>query len=154
MVISVATNDGDIKNSEAAAWEIVNVRAAAYANERDFELRKKLPTQAFPKKAPFSAIRWNRDTPEVHVESNWYTLLAIDGVQSSDIIAFSQKHHGDKWQKRFSEDLFELMVRMGHEPGKTVSLTVRKPDASTTETLKEIPMTEQKRRLVRESNSR
>lgn len=154
MVISVTTNDGDIKNSEAAAWEIVNARAAAHANERDFELRKNLPTQAFPKNAPFSAIRWKGQTPEVQVESSWYTLLAINGIQSSDIIAFSQKHHGDKWQKRFSEDLFELMVRMGKEPGKTVSLTVRKPDASSTETLKDIPMTEQNRRLVRETNSR
>lgn len=154
MVIAVTTNDGDIKNSEAAAWEIVNARAAAYANERDFENRKSLPTQAFPKKAPFSAVRWKGKVPEVQVDGNWYTLLAIDGVESSDIIAFSQKHHGDKWQKRFSEDLFELMVRMGKEPGKTVSLTVRKPDASTTETLKDIPMTEQNRRLVREANSR
>jgi len=153
LVVAVTSNDGDIKNAETAAWEIVRSRAAQIDPERDQQLRKTLPTQAFPKQAPFAALRWNEETPEIQVDDHWVQLVSIDAIPVADIVKFSQTNHGDKWQKRFGEDLFEMMFHMGHEPGATVDLVVRSPESANTTTLSDVPMTRENRRAIWKANA-
>ncbi len=138
MVVAVTANDGDFTTAEAAAWEIVESAL------NDFESKPDVP-----KKSPFAAIRWQDNHPEVEIDGEWFRLFAIDGLATDDIIAFSQETYGDKWQKRFEEDLVELLTRMGHPPKDTVQLIIQTlgfpPDSRT---LNNVPLTEANRQAI------
>ncbi|MCG6157528.1 serine hydrolase domain-containing protein [Rubinisphaera margarita] len=149
MVVAVASNDGDIPRAEAAAWELVNLSARKVKPELDAELRRDLPSAAYPKRSPFAAVRWNEDEPEVRIDGDWFKLVSIDGHPTGQLLRFSRERYEEKWRKRFEEDLFELLARMGHEPGETVDLVVQAPDAEEMQTLKEVPMTEENRKAIR-----
>ena len=107
--------------------------------------------QSYPKKSPFAAIRWEESQPEVKVDGKWFKLVSLDGLSAAEIVAFSQRTYGDKWQKRFEEDLVELLTRMGHPPQDTVKLVVQSPATSATRTLADIPMTSANRRAIRDA---
>ena len=103
----------------------------------------------FPKKSPYAAIRWQDSQPEVQLDAEWYRLLSINDVLTADILAFSRKTYGELWQKRFEEDLVELLSRMGHPPKDTVKLEVQSlTEPLETRTLSEVPMTEANRRAI------
>ena len=63
-VVAVTSNDGDWKTAEAAAWEIVKASANQFNVKDDAERRKILPSEAFPKKSPFAAARWQQSHPQ------------------------------------------------------------------------------------------
>ena len=83
----------------------------------------------FPKLSPFRAIRWKVDLPEVKVEQEWYELLAIDDLTTKEMLDFSRQTYGDDWRKRFEEDLVELLIKMGHDPGTSVKLDLQQLDS-------------------------
>ena len=82
-----------------------------------FAPRPPYARRTFPKLSPFAAIRWKESTPEVQVKETWYELLAIDDLEATKIVGFCQRIYGDQWQKRFEEDLVEVLVKMGHKLG-------------------------------------
>jgi len=82
-------------------------------------------TQVVPDRAsPFSAVRWEGDEPLVRFDGTWYHLVSLDGLSKADIIAYARRTYDDRWQKRFSEDLVELLKGMGHAPGAEVRLVL------------------------------
>jgi CubicO group peptidase (beta-lactamase class C family) len=151
MVVAVTANDGDFYSAEAAAWEIVKASANQFKVEGNAEHRKFLPSEAFPKKSPFAAVRWQQSQPEVKVGDEWFKLVSLDDLPTAEIVAFSQRTYGDKWQKRFEEDLVELLSRMGHPPQDTVTLVVQPLTSSETRTLEDVPMTRANRRAIRDA---
>jgi len=86
------------------------------------------PAAAPQKSAPFDAIEWPADDAakvRVLVEKSWWNLEAVDGVEVEKITAFIAKHWSRGLiQKRFAEDLVEVMTKMGHSPKATVTLRV------------------------------
>jgi CubicO group peptidase (beta-lactamase class C family) len=145
MVVAVTANEGDITTAEEVAWQIVDYAANDY-----------------PKLSPFTAIRWQDTQPEVQFASaqfppaqgndEWFKLLSINDLPTADIVAFSQNTFGDKWQKRFEEDLVELLSRMGHPPQDKVTLVIETLTAPPeTRTLKDIPLTTANRRAIRDA---
>lgn len=148
MVIAVSSNDGDVQQADFAAWKIVEANAKQYHSAGDAALRKTLPGSAFPKKSPFGAVRWRDALPEVLVDKEWFQLVSLDGIAVGDIITFSQKANKDLWQKRFEEDLFEILIGMGHEPKETVQLVVKKFESEETQTIENVAMTEAKRQAI------
>jgi hypothetical protein len=102
-------------------------------------------------RSPFGGVRWQGDQPEVQVEDEWFELVSLDKIPASDIVAFSQETYGDKWRKRFEEDLVELLTRMGHPPGGKVTLVVQSLTSPETQTLEDVPMTYANRRAIREA---
>jgi hypothetical protein len=108
-----------------------------------------------PEKSPFAAVRWQESQPEVkiidaaHKNGQWYRLLSLDDLPASEIVAFSQATNGDKWQKRFEEDLVALLTKMGHPPQDKVTLVVQPLGSSESKTLHNIPMTQANRRAIR-----
>lgn len=104
--------------------------------------------KGYPKLAPFSAVRWKDSTPEVKVKDTWYELLAINDVEAKDIVKFCKDKEEKLWQKRFEEDLVEMMTRMGHEPGEKVTLKVRELDGGKTTVLKDVPNTHDNRQAI------
>lgn len=106
-------------------------------------------SQEYPKKSPFAAVRWQDSQPEVKVGDDWFKLISLDGIPASKIVDFSRRTYDDLWQKRFEEDLVELLTRMGHPPQHTVTLVVQSLTSSQTRTLEDVPMTEANRRAIR-----
>ena len=107
------------------------------------------PTEGrYPKSAPFAGVRWEADKPEVKIGEEWFKLVSLDGIAAEDIVAFSRRTYANKWQKRFEEDLVEVLTGMGHEPKDTVRLVVSSAESSTTQTLENVPMTEANRRAI------
>jgi len=150
MVVAVGSNDGDWKQAEASAWKIVNASAIHFQAEGDLESRKSLPTEAFPKKSPFAAVRWQEAQPEVQVEGQWYKLLSLNDVPATEIVTFSKETYESKWQKRFEEDLIELLTRMGHSVDDSVKLKVQSSESAEARTLENVPMTRANRNAIKE----
>lgn len=106
-------------------------------------------SQHYPKRSPFAAVRWEDSQPEVKVNDEWFKLIAINGIPAKKMIDFSQQTFDDRWQKRFEEDLVELMTRMGHPPGSTVTLEVQSLTSTEKQTLPEVRMTSVNRAAIR-----
>ncbi|MBI2436026.1 MAG: beta-lactamase family protein [Candidatus Hydrogenedentes bacterium] len=104
--------------------------------------------EEYPKKSPFAAVRWEDGQPEIQVGDEWFTLVSLDDLPAADIVAFSQETFGAKWQKRFEEDLVELLTRMGHPTQDTVTLVVQSLTSSETRTLVDVPMTRANRQAI------
>ncbi len=104
---------------------------------------------AHGQKSPFAAVRWQASQPEVKLGDEWYQLLSLNGIAASEIVEFSRQTYDAKWQKRFEEDLVELLTRMGHPPADSVTLEVQSLDSAEKQTLKEVPMTYANRQAIR-----
>ncbi len=76
--------------------------------------------------SPFTGLRWKGEVPEARLRGTWYRVVAIDGVAVEEILAHAKQAHGRKWQRRFAEDLVQLMTEMGKAPGERVSLDLIK----------------------------
>ena len=148
MVIAVTSNDGDFAVAETAAWKVVQASANLSSVEGGAALRQALPSQAFSKKSPFNAVRWQDSQPEVRISEEWYQLVSIDGVPTKDILTFCRRTYEGKWRKRFAEDLVEVLIRMGHEPKDTVQLVVRSPGFSESKQLENVAMSKENRQAI------
>lgn len=104
-----------------------------------------------PKRSPFTAVEWKGEVPRVRVDGAWFDLLELDGLAAERIVAHCKERHGTRWQKRFSEDLVQVLWELGEDPGSTVSLVLR-DDAGVRTTRGAVPMTEANRRSVWEHN--
>ena len=104
-----------------------------------------------PKKSPFAAVRWQESQPEVKVGDEWYRLVSLDDVPAAEIVAFSRQTYGDKWPKRFEEDLVELLSRIGHPPQDTVKLVIQSLTSPETQVLDGVSMTRENRQAIREA---
>lgn len=105
--------------------------------------------EGYPRLSPFAAVRWRESQPEVKIGQEWYKLVSLDDVRATEIVAFSQRTYADKWQKRFEEDLVELLTRMGHPPRETVKLVVQPLTSSETRILDDVLMTEENRQAIK-----
>jgi len=101
--------------------------------------------------SPFSALRWADDRPMsrpmVQVDGRWYELLAINGMKASEIIAFCQRRYGDRAEKRFVEDIYDVLLAAGIADPKVVDLRVR-DEMGQEQVLHGIPMTREKRQAI------
>lgn len=89
-------------------------------------LSDELPDKA----SPFTAVRWQQDVPFVRFKGEWYRFESLDGLSRQQILDFAKAEHGRRWQKRFSEDLVEVLQGMGHQPEVSVSLVLSKDGQS------------------------
>jgi hypothetical protein len=101
--------------------------------------------QEYPKLSPYPAIRWN---PEVQIDGKWLILRSIDGLTVEEIIAFAAREHESRWQKRFEEDLVQVLSEMGRVPGNSVTLVVRDPEVGKEQVLTDVALTAENRQAV------
>lgn len=78
------------------------------------------------KASPFTAVKWEKEQPVVQFDNEWYHLEKLDGFRKEELLDFCKKHFGPKWQKRFSEDLVEVLRRLGYQPNVKVALRLSK----------------------------
>ena len=86
--------------------------------------------QGHAKVSPFEDVRWKGDAdsptdPEVLVGGKWYVLLAIDDIETEKILQHCKMRWPDRIEKRFEEDLVEVLAGLDHTVGATVDLKVR-----------------------------
>ena len=103
----------------------------------------------YAKRSPFAAVRWNETEPEVRLEDRWYKLVALDGVPAGEIVDFSRATYGELWQKRFEEDLVEVLSKMDHPPGDTVTLELLSISSAKRVLRQGVAMTRQNRQAIR-----
>ena len=100
--------------------------------------------------SPFTAVRFDGDKLLVTYSGAEYELVAIDGVTSSDMVAFSRGQYRDLWQKRIAEDLPIVLADMNHPANAdhTVNLTLLDSHNGETKTVEKAAMTEENRREI------
>jgi hypothetical protein len=81
-------------------------------------------------------------------ENRMLQLVSIDGISTQEILATAHSTYGDQWEKRFVEDIVEVLASMGHQTGETVKLVLRDPESGETRTIEEAPMTHENRQRV------
>ena len=105
----------------------------------------------FPELSPFQAVRWSEEIPEVQVDGDWYQLVSLDGISAGEIVDHCLSEHGRRWKKRFGEDLVQVLLEMGHEPGREVDLELQGADGTKVE-LNSVEMTEENRQAIWKAN--
>ena len=88
------------------------------------------------------------EEPVVEIGDEWFKLVSLDELPAFEIVAFSRRTFGNKWQKRFEEDLVELLTRMGHPPRDKVTLVVQPLTSPKTWVRKDVAMTEENRSAI------
>lgn len=89
---------------------------------------------ALEKASPFTAVKWEEGQPIVRFDNEWYHFEKLDHLKKEEIIAFSKSEFGGKWQKRFSEDLVEVLQGLGYKPNVEVELVLSRNGNSKTYT--------------------
>ena len=76
----------------------------------------------FKKLSPFTKVSCAEDKALVTYSGKEYELMSIDDLATKQILEFCKKTYSGTWEKRFAEDLVEVMSGMGKEPGISVKL--------------------------------
>jgi hypothetical protein len=102
----------------------------------------------FAKLSPFTAVRDVGGAYEVEYEGTWHRLVAIEGITAEDLRAHCVRHYRDRAEKRFAEDLVEVLAGLDREPGTAVDLVLERLDDGTRREIARAAMTEENRRKV------
>jgi uncharacterized protein (DUF697 family) len=108
-----------------------------------------VPQDGFALLSPFTAVRMRGDVPEVRFEGKWYELVALDGIEAQRILAHAKKAFGELWEKRFAEDLVQVLAGMEHAVGSEVALVLIELESKTRREVAHAPMSAENRRKVR-----
>ena len=87
---------------------------------------------ALEKTSPFTAVRWEKEQPIVQFNQEWYNLEKLDSLTKEQVLDFCKKQFGAKWQKRFSEDLVDVLRGLGYHPHIKTPLQLAKDGISKT----------------------
>lgn len=82
------------------------------------------------KASPFTAVKWEANQPIVQFKNDWYSFEGLGHLKKQEIVTFCKKTYGNRWQKRFSEDLVEVLNGLNYIPNKQVVLTLSKNGVS------------------------
>lgn len=116
--------------------------------------RRKTPVDnAPPKVSPFTDVRFEGEQVIVTYDAAAYQWLQIDEVKVDDIVRSAKKRYGSKWQMRIAEDMVDVLWNMGHQPGKTVRLRLRRLATDQVVRVESAPMTEENRAEVYRNRS-
>jgi hypothetical protein len=107
-----------------------------------------LPQDGHPLLSPFTEVRMHGDAPEVRYAERWYELVSLDGLAAPSILEHCKRTFGSRWEKRFAEDLVQVLAGMGHSVGREVSLVLIELDTRERVEVARAPMSEANRRLV------
>ena len=135
--VAVITNSGGPDVDKIGEWLLDRSAPGA------FKLKTKY---GYARVAPFTGVRWKKDRPIVRVNDTWSPLVSINDIPIDSIMEFADKEFGSIAQKRFAEDLVQVLLKMGHEPEWRVTLGLQMPNGKIQAS--EVLMTEEKRQQV------
>jgi len=98
--------------------------------------------------SPFTAVVCEEDEARVQFQDQVYDLISIDNLPTKRILDYAKKRYGDRWEKRFAEDLVRVLDGMGHSPGDTVKLVLLDPRSGKERIVDNALMTQANRQAV------
>ena len=104
--------------------------------------------EPFPKLSPFTQVSCHDDNAVVVFSGKRYELISIDGLPAMQILEFCHKTYAARWEKRFAEDLVEVLSGMGKTVGSSVNLVLKDLDNDKVIKVSDAPMTPENRRSV------
>ena len=114
-------------------------------------LLQRLMPQRWARLSPFTRVRClDGDSVEVMFDNKTYELVSIDGLPTPKILQSARTQFGGLWEKRFVEDIVEVLGGMGHAPGDAVELVLRDPKSGALRKVERAPLTAENRRKVYE----
>ena len=115
------------------------------------ESKTKLSREPFPKLSPFTQVSCHDDNAVVVFSGRRYELISIDGLPAVQILDFCHKTFAARWEKRFAEDLVEVLSGMGKVVDSSVNLVLKDLDTDKVIEVSDAPMTAENRRSVWEN---
>jgi hypothetical protein len=76
--------------------------------------------------APFKAIHWEGDTPQVQIGESWYELISINNTRVSDIVTTAKREYPVDPHAAFERNLIELLGHMKLPLSDDYSLVARR----------------------------
>lgn len=156
--IAIELRDLESKNVQrvaAAPMTSANRRAIYQSrSEKEDDRSAVLPVAQEPRRgfalaSPFTRVTHpSKTTATVQFEGDDYELVALGGLKTEKILKHCQNTFGNDWDKRFAEDLVEVLEGMGHPVGRTISLELRHPKTGQVRSVAAAPMTKHNRDLV------
>lgn len=111
------------------------------------------PVQAQEKReeqrAPFTDLRVEGDGVLIRVDSTWYRWLELDEIPVTRILDAAHDVDATRWEKRIAEDLTSVLFSIDYEHADTVTLEVAPVEGGDPRTLRDVPMTWDKRETTR-----
>ena len=104
----------------------------------------------YPHISPFEGVRWIAELPEVAVDGKWYGLVGVGNYSVERLVGFAKESAPQDWKKRFEEDFVALVGLMGVEVDREVVPLWLKDLETGKVRMREVAMTEEKRRAVME----
>lgn len=78
-----------------------------------------------PELSPFSRVSCQGDVATVTYNGRPMQLVALNGVPTKRILDHCKQRYGPRWEKRFAEDLVQVLSSMGQKVGNTCSLVLK-----------------------------
>ncbi len=78
------------------------------------------------KASPFTAVKWKNDEAIVKFKGEWYQFEGLAHLSKKELIGFCKQTYGDKWKKRFSEDLITILKELQYIPNQEVQISLSK----------------------------
>ena len=101
-----------------------------------------------PKLSPFTDVQFEGEKVFVTYEGQTFQWLELEGLKVEDIVTSAKKQFRERWQKRISEDLVDVLWGMNHKPGNTVKLRLLDLPTEHVSVVENVPMTETNRSAI------
>jgi hypothetical protein len=102
---------------------------------------------SWPRGSPFTDVAVDGDAADVEFRGARYELVSINDAPTKAILTSARRRFDSQGEKRFIEDLPEVLGGMGLEPKKAVSLVLRDADGNEVH-VADAPMTAANRDVV------
>ena len=64
--------------------------------------------------APFTKVEIRENSAVVRFQEKQYDLISVNDLSVAKILDHCRQQYRDKWDKRFAEDLVEVLAGAGH----------------------------------------
>ncbi len=113
-----------------------------------WRLARPVARQAFPKLSPFTRVSVSGRAAIVEFEGEEYELLKVEGIPTDRLMRVAEIVYEDRAEKRFREDLVELLNAAGKKVGSSVSLNLQSVETGEVRSVANAPMTHENRQVV------
>ena len=83
------------------------------------------PSRDWARLSPFTDVIVHGDAATVQFDGQAYELVSIDDIPTKAILAVAKQSYGNLWEKRFVEDIVEVLEQVGRRPEENVKLVLR-----------------------------
>lgn len=102
--------------------------------------------EGYPNWSAFTGVEWKEGRPHVRVDNEWYQLVEFHGIEVEAILKFCIEHEFPI-ERRFTDDLVQLVRLMGYKIDRTTDLVLLTEEGKKVE-LTDVEMTVDNQRAL------